>query len=332
MAHNLEFRSDLGKTSFFGVKEKAWHGLGQYVDSALTSEEAIKMANLDFNVIKIPTMVDLPNGKTFLSKDNFAVVREDLCNVLGYVGSTYNVLQNKDAFKFFDNIVGSKEAIFETAGVLKNGERVFISAKLPSYIKVGGLDDVLEKYIFLTNSHNGDSSINVGFTPIRIVCNNTLNLALKNSTNRIKIRHNGSLSNNIENAANLIGASNLYFNELEDIFGKMARRKMSDEQYLDVILKTMTDNDDEKINQYYANETSTRFNNLIDNIMVYSLTNETQLTKSTKNTAFGVYNGITGYYQNVHNFKSDESKLYSIEDGEVYRKQNLAFELIKELI
>lgn len=332
MAHNLEFREDLGTTSFFGVKEKAWHGLGQYVEQAATSDEAIKLANLDFEVIKIPTMVDLPNGKTFLSKENFAVVRQDLSNVLGYVGSSYNVLQNRDAFKFFDNIVGSKEAIFETAGVLKNGERVFITAKLPTYIKVGGLDDVIEKYIFLTNSHAGDSSVVVGFTPTRIVCNNTLNVALGNMTNKIKIRHNGNLSNNIDGAKDLIKASNLYFEELEGIFGQMARRKATDEQYLDIILKTMTENDEEKINMYYANETSTRFNNMIDKVMEYGLTNDTQLTSATKNTAFGIYNAITGYYQNVHNFKSDESKLLSIDEGDAYKRQNIAFNLVKELI
>lgn len=97
------------------------------------------------------------------------------------MGRDYQIVQNADAFAFFDAIVGGEDGIlYETAGALGNGERIFITAKRPDYICVGNGDDITEKYIFLTTSHNGTGSITAAFTPVRIVCQNTLNAALGN--------------------------------------------------------------------------------------------------------------------------------------------------------
>ena len=95
------------------------------------------------------------------------------------MGKDYEVVQNMDAFSFFDAIVGGDGIQYETAGALGKGERIFITAKLPNYIKVGN-DDLIEQYLFLTTSHDGGGSITAAFTPVRIVCNNTLNAALRN--------------------------------------------------------------------------------------------------------------------------------------------------------
>lgn len=161
MAHNLNFNEQTGKHSFFSVKEKAWHGLGQIVEGSPTSAEALIFAGLDYTVekrklfiydnenhaadeekeIKIPE-IEVPNY--------LATIRTDTEQVLGVVGKDYEVVQNTEAFSFFDAIVEGEAIQYETAGALgNNGERIFITAKLPDYIKVGS-DDLIEKYLFLT--------------------------------------------------------------------------------------------------------------------------------------------------------------------------------------
>src|SRR5690606_31055111 len=199
MAHNINFNEQTGRHSFFSVQQKAWHGLGQIVEQYPTSEEAIVDAGLDDVVINCPlftqgrTMSIGENGELIEANDilvpnSFATLRTDTNTPLGVVGKDYHLVQNREAFNFFDAIVGGGEGIlYETAGALGNGERIFITAKLPDYIRVGNGDDVTEKYIFLTTSHDGSGSITAAFTPIRIVCQNTLNASLRSMTNVVRI-------------------------------------------------------------------------------------------------------------------------------------------------
>ena len=158
MAHNLNYNDKTGKHSFFSVKEKAWHGLGQIVQDYPTSAEAIRFAGLDYKVEKRKlftydneNQTGNPDTDIIIPEievpDYFATIRTDTEQVLGVVGKEYEVVQNEDAFSFFDAIVGGSEGIqYETAGVLGKGERIFITAKLPEYIKVGN-DDLIEQYL-----------------------------------------------------------------------------------------------------------------------------------------------------------------------------------------
>jgi phage/plasmid-like protein (TIGR03299 family) len=157
MAHNINFNERTGRYSFFSVQQKAWHGLGQIVEQYPTSEEAIKHAGLDYEVVKSPLftkgsgIIETANGIEIGSSElevpnYFANIRTDNNAVLGVVGKDYHIVQNREAFNFFDAIVGGGEGIlYETAGALGNGERIFITAKLPDYIRVGNGDDVTEK-------------------------------------------------------------------------------------------------------------------------------------------------------------------------------------------
>src|SRR5690606_24254877 len=130
MAHNLNFNELTGKYSFFSVQEKAWHGVGQVVQDYPTSAEAIRFAGLDYTVEKYPNSHGLPSGKTIISDTSFFTFRTDTEEVLGdRIGKDYHIVQNTDAFTFFDSIVGGGEGIlYETAGALGNGERIFITA------------------------------------------------------------------------------------------------------------------------------------------------------------------------------------------------------------
>ena len=189
MAHNLHFSTLRNEHSFFTVQEKAWHGLGKVIEHYPNSETALRCAGLDFEVLKRPNRHLLDDGTVITSSESFFTYREDTGEILGSkLGRDYEVVQNTDAFAFFDSIVGEDGIFKETAGALGKGKRVFITAKLPGYIMVQNRD-LIEKYLFLTTSHDGTGAITAAFTPVRIVCNNTLNMALRNCESRITIRH-----------------------------------------------------------------------------------------------------------------------------------------------
>jgi len=142
MAHNLEQRD--GKTSMFYTAEVPWHKLGTKLNNPATSKEAIEAAGLDYTVVKAPleAVINLIDRKPV--NNHFATIRTDSNEVLGIVGNRYAPIQNKDAFSFFDALVGGNEAIYDTAGVLGKGERIWILAKLPDYIRIGK-NDLVEK-------------------------------------------------------------------------------------------------------------------------------------------------------------------------------------------
>ncbi|MFN8271996.1 MAG: DUF932 domain-containing protein [Chitinophagaceae bacterium] len=324
MAHNLNYNEQTEKHSFFSVKEKAWHGLGQIVQDYPTSAEAIKHAGLDYTVEKRPlftynnennaadedTDIKIPEIDV---PDFFATMRTDTEQVLGVVGKDYEVVQNTDAFSFFDAIVGGDGIQYETAGALGKGERIFITAKLPGYIKVGN-DDLIEKYLFLTTSHDGYGSILAAFTPVRIVCANTLNAALRNYSNSIKIRHTANAKQRLEQAHKVMGIANKLTEQMETIFNHWAKVRITDPAIKKLIQLAMIPNKEvlHNVQAGKDDELSTCFKNMCDNVYEYALTSPTQQQATTRGTLFGAYNTITGYFQNVRNYKNDEAKLKSV--------------------
>lgn len=170
------------------------------------------------------------------------MLRTDTEEVLGVVGRDYHVIQNVDAFSFFDSIVGGKDGIlYETAGTLGIGERIFITAKLPEYIKVGRAD-LIEQFLFLTTSHDGFASITASFTPIRICCQNTLNAALRKHSNSIKIRHTASAHDRLKEAHKLLGITNQLAKEMEQVFNSWAKVKITDRQVKKLVQIAMAPN------------------------------------------------------------------------------------------
>ena len=342
MAHNLNYNERTGKYSFFSVQQKAWHNLGQIVEQYPTSAEAIKYAGLDFEVIKSPLYThgkginitddgEIKEGRSILLPDNFATMRTDTNTVFGVVGKDYQIVQNKDAFAFFDAIVGGGDGIlYETAGALGNGERIFITAKLPDYIRVGNGDDVTEKYIFLTTSHDGTGSITAAFTPVRIVCQNTLNAALGNMSNVIRIRHTSGAKQRLENAHKVMGLANQLSVQLEGIFNHWTKVHICDEEVKKLIQLALSPNKEtlDALKKGADDELSTVFKNMVEDAFAYGMMADTQQMNTTKGTIFGAYNAVTGYYQNVRNYKDDEAKLQSIVmGGTAQAKAQRAFEL-----
>lgn len=313
MGHNINFNEQTGQHSFFSVQQKAWHGLGQIVEDYPNSREALRFAGLDFEVVKMPNIHRLQDGRDIISDTSFFTYRTDTGDVLGdKVGTDYSVVQNTDAFSFFDAIVGGDDGIlYETAGALGKGERIFITAKLPGYIRVGN-DDMVEKYLFLTTSHDGSGSITAAFTPIRIVCQNTLNAALGNNTNSIRIRHTAGAEDRLKEAHKLMGISSKLANELEAVFNHWTKVRITDREVMQLIQMAMAPSKEVLHSLKTGEELSTAFKNICEHAFTYAMTSPTQQTETTKGTLFGAYNAVTGYFQNVKEFKDGDSKVKSI--------------------
>ena len=223
----------------FYLDEVPWHGLGTKLDRPATAQEAIRAAQLDWSVVKLPLFA---GSKRIPVPDRFAVVRKSgpiiqrTDPVLGVVGKEYTPLQNVEAFRFFDPIVGQEAAIYHTAGALGQGERVWILAKLPGHIRVVG-DDLTEKYLLLSNSHDGRSSVQIRLTPVRVVCQNTLTLAL-NGTAGCRVSHHSDIHQKLQQAHEMLGLIDTRFNDLATSFQSMSRVQVNT-QRLDEYLRAI---------------------------------------------------------------------------------------------
>lgn len=190
--------------TMFSVREKPWHGLGTIVQEAPTSKEALSLAGLDWTVRQEPIIYKDQDSGYFMN------IRSTDDKVLGVVGGRYKPVQNVDAFDFVDGLVG-EGVTYETAGSLSTGKRIWLLAKMPD-VKI--LDDVVEPYMCLTNSHDGFGSLKVCMTPVRVVCQNTLNLALGSAKRAWNVRHTGSISSKMDAAKQTLGLSNTYMKSL----------------------------------------------------------------------------------------------------------------------
>lgn len=223
MAANVE--------SMFYVREVPWHGLGTMVQDAPTSEEALRLAGLDWDVLQTPVFmqngIEIPNYK--------ANVRSTDNACLGIVTDRYRIVQNTEAFEFTDSIVGETEdgvVKYETAGSLCGGRKIWLLARMPVK-KV--LDDDVEPYMFFSNSHDGKGAINVGMTPIRIVCNNTLNMALNTAKRCWSTKHVGDMQSKLEEARMCLQMANNYMENLDIEADRLANAKLYEEQIEEIL-------------------------------------------------------------------------------------------------
>lgn len=214
--------------SMFSVREKPWHGLGTIIQEACNSEEALRLAGLDWDVNQIPvTYNDKATGYQFN-------VRSSDDTVLGVVGGRYKPVQNKDAFAFTDELIGG-DVRYETAGSLSSGKRVWMLAKMPD-TKI--LDDVVEPYLCLTNSHDGFGSLKVCMTPVRVVCQNTLNMALDKAKRTWNVRHTGNIQNKLAEAQHTLGLAQEYMKSLAEEAEELYKIKLAPKDF-EVLTRTL---------------------------------------------------------------------------------------------
>lgn len=220
MAANVE--------TMFYVREKPWHGLGKEVKEAPASKDALILAGLDWKVRQHNVMTE--DGIPL--KGFLANVRDTDDKVLGVVSDKYKVVQNEEAFAFTDALLG-EGVTYETAGSLQEGKKVWLLAKLPQRYIISG--DEIEPYLVFSNSHDGSGSIKAAMTPIRVVCNNTLNLALDNAKRIWTTVHVGKLSEKMQDAKQTLLYADNYMAELGKAFERLNRIRITDRQVLDYI-------------------------------------------------------------------------------------------------
>ena len=338
----------------YGVKGAPFRYKGAVnVEDCKSSIEVMEKAGLDWEVAKCELVAKMPGltkdglredgffhgGDYFTQCPNaFATYRTD-CNIpLGIVKERYTIVQNTEAFSFFDNAIGKDKSIWQTAGFFGNGERIFVSAKLPDNILVNG--DPVENYLVFTTSHDGSSGVKILFTPIRIICQNTLNAAIKQASNYISIRHTYSVHKNIDIAHEILGICQQQTKYLSEQFNAMDKIKLTDSQvhklFADVVLT-----EDEKLQLAYTGHTvdqlvnkhwsaiddsgiSMKKVNVLNEMAHYYHLGPGQ--QDIIGTAWGAYGAITGYYSNIDNstgIKRMDTLLFGDKSRKIEKAGNL---------
>lgn len=216
--------------TMFSVRETPWHKLGIVIESAPTSKDAIILAGLNWNVVQKPVYTSsgiIPGYK--------ANVRDYDEKILGLVTDRYRIVQNTEAFEFTDALLG-EGVKYETAGSLASGKRVWLLARMETTTIT---DEKIDPYLVFTNSHDGTGAIRVALTPVRVVCQNTLNLAMKNASRHWSAVHTGDIKGKLADAENTLFNAKAYMKALEEEFGELKLIKLSDsklDEYINMLL------------------------------------------------------------------------------------------------
>ena len=313
------------QTAMMYYGEVPWHSLGRKLDKPATAAEAIKAAQLDWEVEKKPLYVT--QGQQYRKLPNrFAVVRKDQLagdeppDVLGIVAKGYTPLQNSAAFDWFDPIADGAKAIYHTAGALGGGERVWILAKLPDTIQVVG-DDIADKYLLLSNSHDGSSSVQVKFTPIRVVCCNTLTMALTQGKG-VRVAHTPSLPARMAAARDALGIIRERFEEIARAFRRMAAVSVSHERlahYVDRVFQMPADEHDERAR---ARVLLAR----VESARLFEAGRGNDVAK-VRGTLWAAYNGVAEFVDYAMAHRDADRRLDAIWFGSGYLSKARAYRL-----
>lgn len=360
MAHKLEIIGNVASYVENGRKERAWHRLGQVFDGPMTVEQALELSHADYNVQLQPIvaltpdiqkametgeMIDSDLLLSLVIPNRKATMRMDKEKSLGVVSDSYGVVQNADAFRFIDTLcsgeTGNKHTpVIETAGVLGNGERVFITAKFPEQIILDNkTDDRVEMYVVFTTSHDGTGAVNCLVTPTRVVCNNTLNFAMAHNAGKMSLRHSSNIMSrldlankeNAEFAFKALNMYNVYKASLEESFEHLKNIQLAQKALDDILAEVMLS--DTSLNVYHQTgnlhhqDISAVGRNLVDKVKD---TLEIGIGQEycVRGTGMWFLNGLTTFYQNEAKFKSEEHKFDSIMQGTVAKKVQSAYNLV----
>jgi phage/plasmid-like protein (TIGR03299 family) len=293
MAHLLE--SVNGETAFASFREPAWHGLGEVFTEEVSTAEMLKKAKLNsWNVrledVAIPADMDSDKNYSFVVRDNpFIQGNKD---VLGVVGERYVPLQNEELFDFADNMLDNGGR-WETAGSIKGGRVVFgaLALERETVIDPNGVSDKVNTYLLVNTSHDGSISIQASITPVRVVCANTLNLALGNRgrggsvKQSFKIRHTQTASGKVAIAREALGLANQYMDEFSKMANEMIQKEVSKAQF-DKIVESLYPTPKDETQKASMTKHNAKID-LINEIYVGDYNN------TITGTAWGVANALT---------------------------------------
>jgi phage/plasmid-like protein (TIGR03299 family) len=313
----------------FYYGDQPWHKLGQRLDNPATAVEAISASGLDYEVgkSKINFFDGNEMGRVFEGK--VVTYRKDTGDQLGIVGEGYKIVQNAEAFNFFDVLVGEGQAIYHTAGALGRGERVWILAKLPNDIIVNGSDKV-EKYLVLTNSHDGLSTLKVYFTPIRVVCQNTLTASLRDAKSGISIRHSGNINGKIEEARKVLNISVNYYDQFEKIIKGFGSKKISKDDavlYFESVMAEFSKGDGIEFSKQQEKKIE-----ICQNLFVNGMGNDNPDVKGTLWTAYNAVTEFCDYHRGIKGVDGGSGRVNDALFGTGAGIKAVAFEKAVQLI
>lgn len=339
------------------AKESAWRMFGTNFSSPVTIEEAIKEAGLDYSVdaqplLRVPkeVMDAIIKGETV----NFSPTRENIISshkatfrtdndtTLGVVGRDYGLVQNTKAFEFINFIkeVSGEEPLIETAGALGYGERMFVSCRLGGDCYLNGNSDAIKNYVVFSNSHDGSGSVMAFFTPVRVICSNTLNMAIRGAANKVVFKHTKNVNHRLDweieenrKKALEVFRKSVQFSQtfIDKMLSLKAETLTTDEirdithkMYLTPSQFNLFAKNDYKLDG--IDEISTRTKNQIlafKDALDFGIGQE-----NYRGTKLWMLNGMTTMLQNEKKFKSEEDKFESIMGGDVAKKTQKMYDLL----
>ena len=320
MAHEVD--------TMFSSQKKPWHyaeteDVTTITDRDCTAEEAIIAAGLDWEVTKKPVEY---SGKHFA--DKYFLVRTDRNEALGITGKVYNPVQNREAFRFFDEVTLDKHgAKYVTAGSLRGGSMVWILAKLPEVLEVTP-SDVVEQYLLLVNPHNGKAKWSMQYTPVRVVCNNTLTMALGSAFRQVRFNHIGEpiTASNIKTAQDILGISAQKADSFMEIAKVLLDYTPSEAEVEEVFNILLPENQEAKY--------STKTDNARAKVQELVYSGKGNDEEGVRGTGWSLYNGFTEYadhYKPVRNIKGmteQESKMDTTIFGTGAKFKSMALDTI----
>lgn len=320
MAHELEMVN--GKASMFFVGETPWHGLGTSLDAPPTVEEGIKAAGLDWEVgVKPLQTID---GEEV---DHKATYRVTDGKIFGVVGPGYRPLQNREAFAWFQPLLDSGEVSLHTAGSLQDGKKVWVLAKINKPALEIAPGDLVERFVLLSNSHDGTRAVRLGFTPIRVVCANTLRMAHNaeaESNKLIKVLHTKNVVQSLEAIREIMDVANAQFEASAEQYRKLAQFKISKadlRKYVKVVLGV-----DEKDESELPAQTLTKIGAIINAAEV----GKGNDMPAIRGTLWAAYNGVTEYLGYEYG-RTQDSRLDSLWWGQNAKVSQKALEVALQM-
>lgn len=328
-----------GKVAFFGGSNTAaWHGLGTIVEGQVSSKEALKLANLDWEVTKTPiktlkafaedgTAITITSPDFLITRPGDNTAQDIPANVvhLGTVGSKYVPVQNVEAFDFFDSIIGEGHAFYETAGALYNGQKVWILADIPAAAFGAEVGDETKVKVMLSNSHDGTGCVEARIVPVRTCCANTYSIAIKSGKNVVKIRHlnNWNSEAKVAQAKEILGIVKDYGTLLSEKFNAFRAKPITGDEFEKTFLdglfpiagkegkgKAQVENKRQLLAELFLDGTGTN-----------------------GETVWDAFNAVTEFANHKATFKEtaastrEENRFSSIFDGEMEKMIQKAFDL-----
>lgn len=335
-----------------------WQKIGRVIKNASSIKEGIEMSGLNWNTLSI-SLRRSDNGDSI---DDIAklFVRSDNGQALGIVGSKTYPLQNEDAFDFFEPYIKSGEVSLETAGYFRRGRRVWVLAKINRENSVIVPGDEVSKFILISNSHDGSTAVRIGFTPIRVVCANTLAAAHANKASKlIRVRHSKKVKNNVDNIREVMNLANAEFEESAELYRSLARKninatdlknyvkavfELGNEAYiskrskkiLNNILRNIEKRTGITLQLLTSLEQSEQKMNKIGSNILEDVIKNFESGRGTENiqsrgTLWTAYNAVNEFF-NYQRGNNDESRLESLWFGQSYRDNNKALNVALSML